>query len=373
MASLNCFASSFATPSASLSSSFIVATTDACSMTATDATTLGSRVLRSLVQEASINTQAQSLDLGGIVWLEHLNLVVGDMSTATKFYVDFLGMTPERDANPKSNHFNLGQQQLHLAAAEHDGDSPQRVTGSIGLTVPSLQSIRSRLPRAKSELKGSLFTVEGDDDANVLTVTCPWGNVIHLYDISIDDEHQCTDAASQSSSKKMVVFHSSGGVYGPHRMAVRGQPGIRYVEIACRKGTIDSIAEFYKELIGCHVTRTKGVAIVCVGPGVHLTFVESEQLTENSVKRMEGVHACIYIPNFQRTYNLLKERNLVWTNPRFMHLDSCETWEECLSSRTFRFKDILDLETGEKILELEHETRPMLHGQYMKVPPYIPN
>ena len=342
-------------------------------MTATDATTLGSRVLRCLVQEASIDTQARSLDLGGIVWLEHLNLVVGDMSTATKFYVNFLGMTPERDANPKSNHFNLGQQQLHLAAADQDGDLPQRVTGSIGLTVPSLQRICERLDSARLELKGSLFSVQGDDDANVLTVSCPWGNVIHLYDISIDDENQCTDTASRSS-QKMVVFHSSTGVYGPHRMAVRGNPGIRYVEIACRKGTINSIANFYEELLGCHVTRKNelGVVIVCVGPGVHLTFVENEQLTEHSMKRMEGVHACIYISNFQRTYQSLKKRNLIWTNPRFTHLDSCDTWEECVSSRTFRFKDILD-ESGNTILELEHETRSMLHGQYMKVPPYRPN
>jgi len=346
-----------------------MAATDASSMTATAATTLGSRVLRSLVQEASIDTQARSVDLGGIVWLEHLNLVVGDMSTASKFYIDFLGLTPD----PKSNHFNLGQQQLHLAAVENDGDLPQRVTGSIGLTVPSLLRIRERLGNAKTALKGSLFSVEGEDDANVLTVTCPWGNIIHLYDISIDDEPQFTEAASRSS-QQMVALHSRGGVYGPDRTAVRGNPGIRFVEVACRNGTINSIAKFYEELLECHVTRKHelGAVIVCAGPGVHLTFVENDHLTESSMKRMKGVHACIYIPNFQRTFILLKERNLIWTNPRFKHLDSCDTWEECLSSRTFRFKDIID-ETGNKILELEHETRPMCHGQYMKVPLYRPN
>ena len=116
-----------------------------------------------------------------------------------------------------------------------------------------------------------------------------------------------------------------------------------------------------------------GVATVCVGPGVHLTFVESPILSDDAMKQMEGVHACIYIPNFEQTYNKLKERGLIWTNPRFTHLDSCSTWDEALASRTFRFKDIVDLKTGEKILELEHETRPMMHGQYMKVPPYNPN
>ena len=61
------------------------------------------------------------------------------------FYVDFLGLS--RDTNPK--HVNLGQQQFHLAATD---DPPQRITGSIGLTVPSLQKIKERAERAKSEI-----------------------------------------------------------------------------------------------------------------------------------------------------------------------------------------------------------------------------
>lgn len=311
------------------------------------------------------------------------------MSLATKFYIDFLGMFQERKANGKSNHFNLGQQQLHLAAAVDD-DLPQRVTGSIGLTVPSLQRIRDRVGDAQSELEGTLFSII-EDGENTMTVICPWGNIIHLYDIAIDEDHHSMDAASQSS-QKMVKLHGEGGDYGSHRMAVRGKPGIRYVEIACRTGTAHSIAEFYESTLGCHVTRTRAApnadsttnsgsnarneveaAIVCVGPGVHMAFVENEQLSDDVTKQMKGVHACIYIPNFQQSYNALKERDLIWTNPRFTHLDSCDTWEEAYASRTFRFKDVVDIRTGEKILELEHETRPMLHGQYLKVPPFVPN
>jgi len=56
--------------------------------------TLGSRILRALVQDASYDNQFQSLDVGGIVWLEHINLVVTSMQSASQFYVNFLGMTP---------------------------------------------------------------------------------------------------------------------------------------------------------------------------------------------------------------------------------------------------------------------------------------
>jgi hypothetical protein len=70
-------------------------------------TTLGPTALRTIVQNASIES-SKCLDLSGIVWLEHLNLVVGDIDLAIKFYVDFIGLS--RDSNPK--HFNLGQQQV---------------------------------------------------------------------------------------------------------------------------------------------------------------------------------------------------------------------------------------------------------------------
>eukprot|EP00985_Skeletonema_marinoi_P010919 scaffold5143_cov139-Skeletonema_marinoi.AAC.11 len=332
-------------------------------------TTLGPTALRTLVQNASIESQ-HCLDLNGIVWLEHLNLVVGDMDLALKFYVDFLGLS--RDSNPK--HVNLGQQQFHLAATD---DPPQRITGSIGLTVPSLQKIKGRIERAKSDLQGTLFAIDKESD-KVMTITCPWGNIFHLYDISLDDDH--ATESSTESPHKMVNMHAEGGAYGAHRMAVRGQPGIRYVEFTVPVETAQPIARFYEDVMKCNQVMTKTIddsgnecAIIGVGPGVHFAFVESSELTTESLDMQEGVHACIYISNFESTYHELKGRGLIWTNPRFTHLDSCDTWEEACSSRTLRFKDVLDVKTGEKVLELEHETRPMRHGQYLKVPHYNPN
>ena len=168
--------------------------------TSTTTNTLGPNILRKITQESSTTIQSQSLDLGNILWFEHINLVVGDMETATKFYIDFLGFTPERAANPKSNHFNIGQQQFHAAAATN-GESPQRVTGSIGLTVPSLQRIRDRVGVAKKELEGTLFSVAENENKNIMTVTCPWANVIHLYDIAIDNEQTTTSVALSDSER----------------------------------------------------------------------------------------------------------------------------------------------------------------------------
>ena len=240
--------------------------------------------------------------------------------------------------------------------------------------MPSLQKIKERVERAKSDLQGTLFAINEESD-KVMSITCPWGNIFHLYDISLDDDHAATLSDSYNQSPhKMVNMHAEGGAYGAHRMAVRGQPGIRYVEFTVPSSTSKSIAHFYQDVMKCNqVVINNDCAIVGVGPGVHFVFVESDELTTESVEKQQGVHACIYISNFQSTYQELKDRGLIWTNPRFTHLDTCDTWEEACASRTLRFKDMLDVKTGEKVYELEHETRSLTHGQYLKVPHYILN
>lgn len=319
---------------------------------------LGGQVLRDVVLEAAAHDVSQTVDINGILWTEHINLVVGSKELAEYFYLDFLGFT--RDAG-KSFHVNLGQQQFHLA---ENGEPAQRIAGSIGLVVPSLETLRERITDAQQVLRDTQFTIESDT-SDCITLTCPWGNRIHLYSV-LDDSLQ----SSLSTPRKMQNLHAEGGAYGPHRMAVRGAPGIRFIEIACPPSKSAAIARFYRDMVGCSVMETPGRAVVCVGPGVHLVFVESEGLTENDTADMEGVHVCFYADDFSGLYRKLAERKLIWSNPRFLHLDSCDTWEEAVACRTLRFKDVIDLDTEEKILELEHETRPLRHGQYLKVPRY---
>ena len=287
-----------------------------------------------------------------------------------------------RYANVKLYYSHLSiTSKFHLAATD---DPPQRICGSICLTVPSLMNIRQRAQVAQMDLKATLFSICDNDVVdpamkdNMMTVTCPWGNTFHLFDITIDDDFPAASSSElHSSPHKMVNLHLEGGAYGSHRMAVRGGPGIRAVEIACKKGTASVIAQFY-EVLGCMVKKVgesleTEVIAVSVGPGVHLLFVESESVGIEDFAEMKGVHACIYIAEFKEMYAILQDKGLIWTNPRFTHLDSCDTWEEALASRTFRFRNIINVSTGEKVLELEHETRPMMHGQFMKVPRYIPN
>jgi len=94
---------------------------------------------------------------------------------------------------------------------------------------------------------------------------------------------------------------------------------------------------------------------------------------------MKGVHICIYVHDFKGLYNRLSDHSLIWTNPRFTRLDSCDTWKEAKNSRTLRFRYIIDINDNDNdqsnkpkiLMELEHETRPIRHGQFMKVPYYV--
>ena len=345
---------------------------------------LGATALREVVLQAAAQDVATSLDLHGIVWLEHINLVVGSRPLAERFYLDLLGCTPDQST---SFHVNLGQQQFHLAETM-TGEPAQRVTGSIGLAVPQLKTIRNRLEHALQHepedwQDTQLCILEDDTENHCMTIICPWGNIMHLYDAQAEAERL---QPTSDSPHKMVKLHAEGGTYAARRMAVRGNPGIRYIELACPPGTASAIATFYQEMVGCivHTVSSSPAPCCCVtvGPGVHLVYVEQNDataLTDDDMEAMKGVHICVYAENFQGLYDRLKESQLIWTNPRFTHLDSCDTWQEAMESRTLRFKDIIDLSAGggedgilKKVFELEHETRPMRHGQYLKVPYYEP-
>ena len=154
-------------------------------------------------------------------------------------------------------------------------------------------------------------------------------------------------------------------------LAVRGLPGIRYLELFVSCDPL-LIGQFYSETFGCLCTSQDDGQRVAVQLGAsHFVFTKAE-LTEEQAAAGQGIHVCVYVAMFEQKYQQLKRADLIWTNPRFLHLDTCDTLEEAKASRQFRFKDIVDLETGSKLLELEHETRASRHYQFMKHVSYNP-
>ncbi|HEX5369456.1 MAG TPA: hypothetical protein VFY10_08590, partial [Dehalococcoidia bacterium] len=71
----------------------------------------------------------------------------------------------------------------------------------------------------------------------------------------------------------------------------------------------------------------------------------------NDVAPYDGHHIAVYVANFSKPYNWLSEHGLVTEEPR---------------NHQFRFVDIVDPNTGEKLYQLEHEVRGLKHALYRR-------
>eukprot|EP00957_Ditylum_brightwellii_P192928 14689751-Ditylum_brightwellii.AAC.1 len=56
----------------------------------------------------------------------------------------------------------------------------------------------------------------------------------------------------------MTTFHAPSGTYSSDNLAMRGLPGIWYIEVACPVGTMPAIEKFYKEMLGCTISQLSG-------------------------------------------------------------------------------------------------------------------
>ena len=51
------------------------------------------------------------------------------------------------------------------------------------------------------------------------------------------------------------------------------------------------------------------------------------------MKKQKGIHVAVYVSKFKDSYDLLKKAQLIWTNPKFARLDTCDTWKDAKAGR----------------------------------------
>ena len=254
-------------------------------------------------------------DVGNIVLLEHVNLQIPDQPMAILFYVVGLGLTrdPYLQVGLQNMWANVGEQQFHLPARQR----AQIIPGHIGLVISNLDLLQSRLKGIEEQLKGTRFSwcVEPD----YVAVTCPWGNRFRCY----DPDPRFGD---------MLL-------------------GIPYVEFHVKPGTAGGIARFYDEVMRTPstVNSDNGVAVTRVGIGRNQWLLFRE--TDEKIPPYDGHHIAVYLANFSGPYGFLKHRNLIMEDVR---------------NHQFRFKDIVDPESGEKLFEIEHEVRSLRHPMFQR-------
>ena len=128
--------------------------------------------------------------------------------------------------------------------------------------------------------------------------------------------------------------------------------GIPYVEFLVKAGAAAGIARFYKEVMEApsvvHSEMGVSVARIEIGRNQRLLFRE----TDEKIPPYDGHHIAVYVANFSGPYGSLKRRNLIMEEVR---------------NHQFRFKDVVNLESGEKLFEVEHEVRSLRHPLYHRL------
>jgi len=253
-------------------------------------------------------------NLGNIVGLEHVNVTVPDQITATLFYVTGLGLTrdPYLVTGVMNMWVNAGRSQFHLPI----GDA-QVLRGRIGLVVPSLESLTGRLEEITDQLTGTSFGYQRHetDTENWIDVTCPWGNRFRCHE--------------------------------PETRFGRMMLGLPYVEFDVPRGTAHGIAAFYRDIFNAPAEFDHGTAQVQAGIDQSLKFRE----TDAALPDFDGHHIQLYVVDFSGPYNRLLNRGLIASED---------------NQHQYRFRDIVDLDSGELLFTIEHEIRSMTHPLYAR-------
>ncbi len=278
--------------------------------TATMPTPMKAMPMRGTLDLAAVAAE----DMGNLVFLEHVNVTIPDYEIANIFYILGLGFTrdPHFIVGPDNMWVNIGTTQFHLPAA-----SPQVLRGVVTIVVPELDELAARLKSIEPHLKGTQFSWLRHKDS--LTATCPWGNKI-----------RCILPAPE---------------YGNMRL------GIAYVQFDVPLGAAAGIARFYDQVLSSPATieRDHGITQTKVRIGANQTLLFKE--TRSALPAYDGHHIAVYVNTMSHAFEWLKARGAIM---------------EGLAGHQFRFKDILDPESGKLVYQLEHEVRSMKHPLFLR-------
>jgi catechol-2,3-dioxygenase len=255
-----------------------------------------------------------SEDLGNVVELGHVNVTVIDQCVATAYYIAGLGLTRDPYLMTATNNMwaNIGKSQFHLPTRPE----AQVVQGITGLVIPDREALLERLENVREELKNTQFDFKETNDA--VETTCPWGNRVDCH--SPDPER-----------------------FG--RMAL----GMAYVEFDVPIGAAAGIDRFYRDIFGAasSMTERKGAPCAAVQSGEKQFLYFRE--TDTPRVPYDDNHIQFYINDFSGPYKKLLDRGLIYQES---------------NQHQYRFKDIIDPDSGEVIYTLDHEVRSMGHPMY---------
>ena len=253
-------------------------------------------------------------DLGNVVALEHVNVRIPDQRLATVFYVSGLGLTrdPYLMTGIDNMWINIGRSQFHLPTG-----APQVLRGVVGLVLPERAALLKRLARVRGDLEGTRFAFR--EHNSFVEVTSTWCIRLSCHE--------------------------------PEPRFGRITLGLPYVEFAVPPGTIEGMGRFYRTMLEtpAELAEDEHGRHLRVGVGARQFLLYRE--TDAPLPAYDGHHVQIYVADFSGAHRRLLERGLVF---------------EESDQHQYRFKDILDPESGRLLYTIEHEVRSMRHPLYAR-------
>ncbi len=207
---------------------------------------------------------------------------------------------------------NVGRSQFHLPAGK-----PQVLRGKTGIVIEDREALLKRLANVKPRLADTKFDFAEHND--YIQATCPWGNTIRLHEPDADRFGRIT-------------------------------LGIPYVEFDVPPGTANGIVKFYREMVDVPAEVVNGdgtTAKVTVGKKQYLLFRE----TDRPIPDYDEHHVQIYVVNFSGPHQRLGARGLVNREDNQFQ---------------YRFRDIVDLDSGKLLFTIEHEVRSLTHPMCLR-------
>jgi hypothetical protein len=253
-------------------------------------------------------------DLGNSIHLEHVNVQIPDQRLSMLFYGVGLGLTrdPYLMVHDRNMWINVGRSQFHLPTG-----NPQVLRGHTGLVISGREALLERLTSVRKRLEDTRFGFSEHND--YVEAMCPWGNRYRVYE---PDEER----------------------FG------RITLGMPYVQFDVPVGSAHAIAAFYRAMIDTPAAVANGdgtTARVMIGKGQHLLFRE----TEKPQPEFDEHHIAIYTVNFSGPHGRLKGRGLVNRED---------------NQYQYRFRDIVDLDSGKHLFTIEHEVRCVTHPMFLR-------
>ena len=284
---------------------------------------------------------------------------------------------------------NCGASQFHLC---YNDQTPATIPGRIGLRYESLDGLEKRLNEHVFEVLNDRtkqcfqsFIQERDSQGNPqITVVDRYNNIFVCRTVNgtaVPHESSPVEACQQPILAKEAIER-----YGRSETECLG---IDYVEIPVKPGQAERIAEFYEAVFDATVSvvpqppqpqddplliNDKKIAMIAIGnimetgrADQYLLFKEEEETNDPfSLLQAGHHHMAIYVgesvADFEQAYKNADQAGIVWINPRFE--DKVDTLAAAQKEQQFRFKSIVDLETGKPLLELEHEIRSRDHPSW---------